>query len=687
MKLVLQVAPACAASPRQRLVDSKLLTGIEFTRFCRLRGLCQLCGLNQTHTARRRFATKPCMEPLTTRQPNGDYLVYKGYCIQPTCYTLEQAKRLLGERLDEEITDELPEPRKEDVPEPGKRRKSGFSLRSILPDRTRKQANPSASGSPSIANAQVSRPGAKVLLDLSNQELTFEHIENLVYSQLDEIKTLVLDHCDLGDAGVSVLVDALIWKPPPRLKVLCLRRNEIGPDGCKALARLMESTSTLTTVRLSHNNFGDDGAKIIFRRLQYLEQSSISELSLTSNGISHREAVTICTALMENRNLTRLSLDHNYLGDEGVRQICHGLSENANTRLTTLSLQHNFIGDSGAVALARMLGKRRGIEVLLKGNDIGNDGAASLLSGMTISPHQLSCVEGLELNQVTDLFLLDQITRLNKQSQANREEEDLNRKQRDQDTCREVAKQIAPAFRHESAPMLGQQICDEHPHATPRRNSSRVRRLDRNGDSDDVWGSSGFQQPSANFLSPDSTRPSFSCSSDVESSATFSAHSTNAFLPESTLFRSPASMTCSASASVAAISQPTAGTFTPPSLPVFDHRVAQNPNLLPLLPRLENLGPEITNELIEIFPNPEDLVSFLSQDESHPQRRCDDTTNYPGAYPQTPCSGGIDIPNLAAYRELEKLFDNSKDLQEFLNEGPSLEEQFHSSRDLEAFFD
>lgn len=78
------------------------------------RGLCEICGAFQTHEmeGKRKFMRKNKYNvPLTTQNSDGSYSVYKGFCIQPKCYTLTEAKKILGE------------PTPEPTPEPFKKRK------------------------------------------------------------------------------------------------------------------------------------------------------------------------------------------------------------------------------------------------------------------------------------------------------------------------------------------------------------------------------------------------------------------------------------------------------------------------------------------------------------------------------------------------------------------------------------
>ena len=77
------------------IVNGLVLEGLGFQEYARREGLCDICGLYQTHEKHGRYLN--VLIPLSRKNEQGAYEVYKGYCIQPTCYTLEQAQRDLGE--------------------------------------------------------------------------------------------------------------------------------------------------------------------------------------------------------------------------------------------------------------------------------------------------------------------------------------------------------------------------------------------------------------------------------------------------------------------------------------------------------------------------------------------------------------------------------------------------------------
>jgi hypothetical protein len=78
------------------VVNGRVIRDLELREYAERHGLCHICGLNQTHRKVGNFLVSR-MEPITTTT-EGIVTVYKGYCIQPTCYTsVDQVKVILGE--------------------------------------------------------------------------------------------------------------------------------------------------------------------------------------------------------------------------------------------------------------------------------------------------------------------------------------------------------------------------------------------------------------------------------------------------------------------------------------------------------------------------------------------------------------------------------------------------------------
>lgn len=85
------------------LVEGKLLSGNALLEYAQQKGLCSKCVQHVTHKRARkrlgmlRYAAE--WVPLTMKDDQeGNFTVYKGYCLQPTCWTLQEVQVILGER-------------------------------------------------------------------------------------------------------------------------------------------------------------------------------------------------------------------------------------------------------------------------------------------------------------------------------------------------------------------------------------------------------------------------------------------------------------------------------------------------------------------------------------------------------------------------------------------------------------
>jgi Ran GTPase-activating protein (RanGAP) involved in mRNA processing and transport len=176
----------------------------------------------------------------------------------------------------------------------------------------------------------------------------------------------------LGAKGASVLAQALLVGALPKLEELRLAGNQIGDEGCTALAEPLPTS--LETLDLRNNLIGDEGCKALAEHLP----TSLKELWLGGNPIGDEG----CTALAEHlpTRLQHLELSYNQIGDEG----CKALAEHLPPSLKTLYLDDNQIGDEGCKALAEHL--PTSLELLsLGGNRIGHEGCKGLAEHLPTS--------------------------------------------------------------------------------------------------------------------------------------------------------------------------------------------------------------------------------------------------------------------------------------------------------------
>ncbi|KAL0225911.1 hypothetical protein P9112_013235 [Eukaryota sp. TZLM1-RC] len=161
----------------------------------------------------------------------------------------------------------------------------------------------------------------------------------------------------LGDKvkkGVEGLVDGSITE-------LNLRQNNITSEGASALARALESNSTLTGLHLGGNNITDEGASALALALE--NNSTLTELHLWSNNITSEGASALARALESNSTLTTLHLRYNNITSEGASALARALE--SNSTLTILHLQYNNISNPTKSKLRQVASNRPSLRLFV----------------------------------------------------------------------------------------------------------------------------------------------------------------------------------------------------------------------------------------------------------------------------------------------------------------------------------
>ncbi|EOD27522.1 hypothetical protein EMIHUDRAFT_235752 [Emiliania huxleyi CCMP1516] len=197
-----------------------------------------------------------------------------------------------------------------------------------------------------------------------------------------------------GDAETAQLAGVLARGAAPRLEKLYLRSNEIGDEGCKALAAALGKEGAaprLEYLYLDGNKIGDEGCKALAAALgKEGAAPRLEYLYLNGNQMGDEGCKALAAALGKEGAAPRLEylyLDGNKIGDEGCKALAATLGkEGAVPRLETLGLTCNKIGDEGCKALAAALGKEgagaRLEELWLSRNQIGDEGCKALADAL-----------------------------------------------------------------------------------------------------------------------------------------------------------------------------------------------------------------------------------------------------------------------------------------------------------------
>jgi len=422
-------------------IDGKVLSGEAYEEYCKDHGLCKRCAKVQTHErVVKLFGRGKKWEPLTLYdEKTGDYTVYKGFCLQPNCYTIGQAKRLLGEsgnRSNSSGSTLLKFRKKREKRRPGKRRPkanpetgsvmsgvvddysissglsglsgisgissmsdlsgisgtsgisgiSGFSFRKKNKKKKRSLSRSSSASSIdshdfSDENSVDTKMTPRKILSGQPSPIVAHRVEQMI--QFDYFTVLDLSKVELRREDIDAVVDALA--KTKTLESVALDRCKLRDDGVERIAGGLENGKHihLKKISLRQNSMGNRGAQ----SLNFLFQASptLEEVDLSENSISSRGASSIFSALHANKSTVIHSLN---LSQNEIWNLDDGSFLRHNKTLKVLNLDGNFMHDEGVeqIAKAIAMNKKSAMKKLYLGwNGISDDGATALAKMMEVN--------------------------------------------------------------------------------------------------------------------------------------------------------------------------------------------------------------------------------------------------------------------------------------------------------------
>lgn len=190
-----------------------------------------------------------------------------------------------------------------------------------------------------------------------------------------------------GDLGMKFVAEGISSLP----SVTCLEILDclVGEKGCAYLAKSLRKVSAtyLKSLKLDHNNIGSGGATVLAEGLMY--NTIITSLSLSHCGID-KQAGSPLGAWLGAKEVTvkTLNLEGNDLGPDGVADLSKGIQQN--TSLTSLNLALNGFGGERKCMASLTAALRQNVQlkkINLDGNLIGNDGCKFLLENLQECTH------------------------------------------------------------------------------------------------------------------------------------------------------------------------------------------------------------------------------------------------------------------------------------------------------------
>lgn len=213
---------------------------------------------------------------------------------------------------------------------------------------------------PSLTNIDLSHnniggKGCKVLA------ATFPHCPRL--------SSINLSRNDIGTEGFIVLAAALPLCPNlANIKMGCY--NTSNADGWKALAESLTKCRNITHIGLGGNGIEIQGCRALATVLTKNHNIISIDLSAFYAEIGPQGCKDIARAIKFCQSLTSINLNFNSIGDEGCKALAGAITKCRN--ISKINLRDNRIGIEGCNALTTSLRQCRTItSVDLSGNNIG----------------------------------------------------------------------------------------------------------------------------------------------------------------------------------------------------------------------------------------------------------------------------------------------------------------------------
>mmetsp|Transcript_4668 Transcript_4668/g.11879 ORF Transcript_4668/g.11879 Transcript_4668/m.11879 type:complete len:992 (+) Transcript_4668:573-3548(+) len=162
------------------------------------------------------------------------------------------------------------------------------------------------------------------------------------------------------------------------MQELFLGGTSMGHTGCAAVARLLESSTTLRVISLPNCDIDDNDVSVLAASIK-LNKSRlpVESIQLSFNNISHQGAECLANSLWGSRTLKELVLDNNKLGDRGAHHIAAIIP--TMTALKVLDVGFNSVKVSGLTALMKTVAGSASLSSLsVSGNTVDINAAKAV---------------------------------------------------------------------------------------------------------------------------------------------------------------------------------------------------------------------------------------------------------------------------------------------------------------------
>jgi Ran GTPase-activating protein (RanGAP) involved in mRNA processing and transport len=205
------------------------------------------------------------------------------------------------------------------------------------------------------------------------------------------LQTIILNNNSIGSSQACKRIAFALMRNV-NLRVLKIGGTGLS-EGIEHIARLVETTKSLTTLDLSANSITDEGVAALGNALTF--NKSIRSLCLKRNKIGNDGIATVSAALVANNVLEVLDVGGNIIGDEGIGKLATVLR--SSTSLLELDVSDNQIGVDGAIELSDVLRSNEKLAILnVAANNIESFGVMRIEEALKINTTLQVCYVGIE---------------------------------------------------------------------------------------------------------------------------------------------------------------------------------------------------------------------------------------------------------------------------------------------------
>ena len=213
----------------------------------------------------------------------------------------------------------------------------------------------------------------------------------------------------ISPSGLRNIVK-LINETGNQLTHLELAFNQVGVEGARMLSEaLMNPNNRLTHLGLRDAQLTDDGVALVSQSLNS-DNCNIIYLDLVFNQISAEGVYHVSKTLKHNSKLRHLGIEYNAIGDHGTEMIAEAL-RNPESKLEMLYLGYTDMTTDGLALLLSALDKSSSKWLDLKGNDLGDDGAALIGRYLSKGRNKVTHYDlsGCNINEDGGRFIADSL--------------------------------------------------------------------------------------------------------------------------------------------------------------------------------------------------------------------------------------------------------------------------------------